>query len=164
MMAVPITLDEYHTIKQYIKEKDIKAEKLMDGDTINLQCIFLNRSTNRCNIYEVRPDVCRNFICSAKNNKILSDAKCYDKRADINGEHIHRFVPFDLLFYDIPVTSIVYSTKVLGADTPDKVVKALTFMGSDQKFFTKHNITNTFEVAQAIIDGRIKLEYETTNS
>lgn len=80
---LPITKKEVSKIKQYIKEHDIKAENRIIENNIILQCPFLNQKTKKCNIYEARPFVCRNFLCSHKDwkkRRIL-----YMQRADYNG-------------------------------------------------------------------------------
>ena len=70
-----------------------------DNSTVNSTSSSENK---RCTIYPVRPEVCKNFICSASNSKIKRDRYYYDRRADVNGVHLDRFTTMDLLFYDDP--------------------------------------------------------------
>ena len=70
-------------IKQYVKEHNIKPETRKFGNNIVMQCPFLNQKTKKCNIYEARPFVCRNFLCSHKDWQKRRDL--YMQRADYNG-------------------------------------------------------------------------------
>ena len=66
---LPLSIKEINVIKHYIKTHNIKensrvlnvfAEKPM----MDMTCPFLsNRETKRCDIYEVRPEICRRFKC-----------------------------------------------------------------------------------------------------
>ena len=62
---------EIHKIKTYIgKNKIVPINRcnLMTQQYSNV-CPFLN-SENKCNIYPVRPEICRRFVCSKyKNNE-----------------------------------------------------------------------------------------------
>lgn len=97
---VPITDYEYTVIKNYIKEHDIKPQPIqVSNNDIYLDCCFHDRINKKCMIYEVRPEVCSNFICSSSKEKINKDREHYDNRANINGS-TGRLMPLDLLFYN----------------------------------------------------------------
>lgn len=58
-----LTPSEISTIKKYIKENKIttaKTQNIFNED--NEECPFLN-SERKCNIYEVRPFICKRFTC-----------------------------------------------------------------------------------------------------
>lgn len=58
-----LTPTEVSTIKSYIKKHNIttaKTQNIFNED--NTECPFLNIE-RRCNIYEVRPLICKNFTC-----------------------------------------------------------------------------------------------------
>ena len=99
---LPLTNEEIKVIKDYISKHNIKPIPLQEGNNYYLDCCFHDRKNKRCTIYPVRPEVCRNFICSASNSKIKKDRYYYDKRADVNGVHLDKFTTMDLLFYDDP--------------------------------------------------------------
>ena len=99
---LPLTNEEIKVIKDYISKHNIKPIPLQEGNNYYLDCCFHDRKNKRCTIYPVRPEVCRNFICSASNKKIKKDRYYYDKRADVNGVHLDKFTTMDLLFYDDP--------------------------------------------------------------
>lgn len=99
---LPLTNEEIKVIKDYISKHNIKPIPLQEENNYYLDCCFHDRKNKRCTIYPVRPEVCRNFICSASNKKIKKDRYYYDKRADVNGVHLDKFTTMDLLFYDDP--------------------------------------------------------------
>lgn len=157
---IPITLKEYKTIKKYIKKHDIKPSNTLRGDNFYVKCCFYDFEEKKCKINEVKPEVCKNFMCNSSKEKIEKDIKYYDKRADINGEHIDRFVPMDLLFYDYPIMLLMILSNLTNFNNENQLIERLKELGSDRKFFEKNNITSTYEVAEAIEDGRIKLDWE----
>lgn len=74
-----MTAEEIATIHKYIKEHNIKEHKHilpLAEPTIDMTCPFLNDSkpNEKCDIYEVRPRVCRDFICDPKQRPPV-DAK-----------------------------------------------------------------------------------------
>ena len=160
---LPITLKEYFVIKEYIKEHNIEPFNHIKLDGIHVLCPFYNSDEKKCSIYEVRPEVCRRFICSLDNKTISKNRTYFDNRADINGKHLGRFVPFDLLFYHNPMMAIMIIMKQCEADNQDKMIHALRVFGSDQDFLKKYDIPNTKEIADAIISGDIKLEWSDEN-
>ena len=155
----PITLGEYFTIKEYIKENNIKAiVRLPDeGNNIYLTCPF--NTGHGCSIYDVRPDVCRAFSCNFDDATINRNREYYDARADINGKHLDRFIPFDLLFYDNPMTAVLLAWKQMGADSPQKMQDILRKLGGDQEFLKEWNLPNCYEIADAIEKGSIEMEW-----
>ena len=63
-----MTAEEISTIRRYIKKHDIKEHKHIlptPSPVLDLTCPFLDddKQCNKCSIYEVRPRVCRDFIC-----------------------------------------------------------------------------------------------------
>lgn len=72
---LPMTEKEIKTIKQYIKRNGIKQQIHcipLAQPTLDLTCPFLNsgKKTEKCTIYEVRPAICRCFICSEPNGAV----------------------------------------------------------------------------------------------
>ena len=77
---LPVTKEELKTIKRYIKKKHIKPVTHTGG--IDFTCPFRNDEKKICNIYEVRPTICRDFKCD-KPQKKFDDTKekySYDNR------------------------------------------------------------------------------------
>lgn len=75
---LPMTKDEIETIRKYIKKNHIKQQKhicIPENVALDLTCPFLDNSKQlKCTIYEVRPKVCRDFICD-KEKRPNVDAK-----------------------------------------------------------------------------------------
>ena len=69
---LPMTDEEVKEIKQYIKVNRIKEHSHIVAPlatlTIDMTCPFLDdsKSCEKCAIYEVRPKICRDFICDPK--------------------------------------------------------------------------------------------------
>ena len=68
---LPMTSTEIDTIRKYIKKHNIKEHRHnlpLAEPTLDLTCPFLNDSkpNEKCDIYEVRSRVCRDFICDPK--------------------------------------------------------------------------------------------------
>ena len=69
---LPLTDSEIRSIKHYINLHKIKPHvvgiPIANTSIIDITCPFLatDRQTNRCNIYEVRPSICRKFLCTQK--------------------------------------------------------------------------------------------------
>lgn len=160
MPCVPLTLEEYYRIKEYINHNNIKPNfPTVIDDNLDLRCVFLDRNTNRCSIYPVRPQVCQRFLCSHSSHKEKKNREYFDARADINGDHLDRFVPMDLLFYDNPMTAIMMAHRIFHGDTPEKLIAKLYKLGGDKEFFETHHIPSCAEVAQAIEKQIIRLEW-----
>lgn len=63
---LPLTRKEQITIGRYIKAHNIKEQSnlLLNPASFDITCPFLSSENRRCLIYEVRPKICRTFICS----------------------------------------------------------------------------------------------------
>ena len=73
---LPMTEEEIETIKKHIKRYNIKENKHLVplvNPILDMTCPFLDdsKSCEKCKIYEVRPKVCRNFICDPKQRPKL---------------------------------------------------------------------------------------------
>lgn len=86
-----MTEKEIATIQKYVKKHNIKEQRHVfpvNQPTMDFTCPFLNDSKkcDKCEIYEVRPRICRDFICSWKKDGHLMEpeysmkAKCVDMR------------------------------------------------------------------------------------
>ena len=85
---LPMTNEEVETIRKYIKNNNIKEHRHilpLAEPTLDLTCPFLNDSkpNEKCDIYEVRPRVCRDFICDPKKRPPV-DVKYSSKCRPIN--------------------------------------------------------------------------------
>lgn len=75
-----MTAEEIETIHKYIKKHNIKERKHilpLAEPTIDMTCPFLDdsKSCEKCTIYEVRPRICRDFICCPSKRQPMNDLK-----------------------------------------------------------------------------------------
>lgn len=101
---IPLTQKEVHKIKDYLKEHpEIKGNWLTKGETDALYafCPFLNKDTYLCDIYPVRPFVCRDFKCDKSKETIKKNREMYAMRADYNGflKEKDKYVSLHFLFF-----------------------------------------------------------------
>ena len=82
---LPMSDKEVNTIRRYIKKHDIKECRHLlpvATPTIDMTCPFLDtdKKSEKCRIYEVRPEICRQFICDSEkrakhNRKLLGQTR-----------------------------------------------------------------------------------------
>ena len=82
---LPMTEKEVSIIHRYIKERNVKEQKhFIPSSTpiVDMTCPFLDdsKSCDKCLIYEVRPRVCRYFICRPSDRPPVD--RNYTKNAD----------------------------------------------------------------------------------
>ena len=157
---LPLTLDEIKTIKEYIKEHNIKMENPVRGNNVYVRCPFYNIDEKKCNIYEVRPEVCKAYRCSYNKRKTLKNIKYFDSRADVNGNHLDRFVPLDLLFYNSPIMTLLIMDKQLHISDEALMRHRLFQFGGDIEFFADTGLPSTHDILVGLSDGSIKIDWE----
>lgn len=81
---LPISEYEIERIRAYVKKHDIKEQRHNAMMGTDMTCPFRDQAQKRCLIYEVRPEICRQFMCNHK----LSDIK----KAKINFHVKHRVI------------------------------------------------------------------------
>lgn len=78
---LPLTIREIDIIKAYVKKYKIKEEihsnVLEVSDSIQMTCPFNDKKNHKCNIYKVRPSICKVFICNKPFDQILKTKKEY---------------------------------------------------------------------------------------
>lgn len=70
---LPMSEKELKIIKRYVKKHHIKPQKhLMPTvePTLDFTCPLRNDAERKCMCYEVRPQICRSFLCSNPKNGI----------------------------------------------------------------------------------------------
>ena len=101
-LFIPFTKKELTEIKKYVKEHNIQPTNRVDIMTGNMEahCCFYNKEEKKCNIYKVRPFVCRDFKCDHKDWKVRRDS--YEKRAYYNSTLTDQTImgTFDDLVFD----------------------------------------------------------------
>lgn len=86
---LPMTLKEVETIRKYVKEHKIKpySEIFFEYNGIpsmNLMCPFRDLDTKTCRIYEVRPNICRQFKCNQDTRVIEKNRLIAHNKAKYN--------------------------------------------------------------------------------
>lgn len=64
---LPLTDAELERLKKYANDHGLKEHRhnlFWDKKAIDLTCPFRNNETKQCDVYAVRPQICREFICS----------------------------------------------------------------------------------------------------
>lgn len=73
---LPLTAKELQRIKIYAREHNLQEHRqapFFDPGAFDLTCPFRNEPEQRCDIYPVRPKICRNFICSKPRPVVLAE-------------------------------------------------------------------------------------------
>lgn len=83
-LFIPFTEKELTIIKEYVKTHNIQPTNRINQVTgvFNAHCCFYDEVNKKCNIYEVRPYVCRDFKCDRKD--WLQRRNQYEKRGKYN--------------------------------------------------------------------------------
>lgn len=107
---------EIKRIREYVKKNKIKATpKIMFA--IDNTCPFRDNENKKCKIYEVRPDICRKFICNYTEEDI------YNNREKNNTSKLARSMR--QLFYNDKENAIFMSNYLsyLIYDAKDNIIK-----------------------------------------
>lgn len=93
---LPMTDKEIEVIRRYIKKHHIKEFKHgipLANPALDMTCPFLNtdKKTEKCMIYEVRPNICRQFSCDPQQRPQLdmeyaNNARIVDVRREFFNE------------------------------------------------------------------------------
>ena len=98
---IPFTNREIKEIRKYVKKYHIKP--VTDRETINgfeARCCFYDKVNKKCNIYPVRPFVCKDFMCNHIDWKERRDK--YEKIGSYNSSlkiETNPLATFDDLIY-----------------------------------------------------------------
>ena len=91
---LPMTQKEADVIHRFVKKHDIKEFKHLfpvSNDTFDMTCPFMDDSKQKekCRIYSVRPEICKQFICSKEKKPFNGRWQQYsivDVRSEFFGE------------------------------------------------------------------------------
>ena len=80
---IPISDGELERIVRYAKEHHLEEHRqapFWQPNAVDMTCPFRNQKTGKCDIYPVRPEICRSFICSmGHDNAIAVRDKLHEK-------------------------------------------------------------------------------------
>ena len=69
---LPLSDSEVKRIKQYIKKHNIKEQRHNAMVGVDMTCPFRDEVNKKCLIYEIRPEICRQFMCNHRKEDIMS--------------------------------------------------------------------------------------------
>ena len=69
--TLPLSEGEVKTIKNYIKRHNIKEQRHNYMVGVDMTCPFRDEANRKCLIYNVRPQICRQFQCNHKKEDIM---------------------------------------------------------------------------------------------
>lgn len=69
--ALPLSENEIRRIKVYIKEKGIKEQRHNGMVGTDMTCPFRDEANHKCLIYDIRPEICRQFMCNHTKEDIM---------------------------------------------------------------------------------------------
>ena len=92
---LPMSRKEIEVIHRHIDKNDIKESKhmlVLAKPALDMTCPFRNNDKGICSIYEVRPEICKQFICDSEkrakhNRKLLGQTRMIvDVRKEFYGK------------------------------------------------------------------------------
>lgn len=99
--ALPLSENEVSRIKKYIKEHNIKEQRHNMISGVDMTCPFRDDTNKKCLIYEIRPAICRQFMCNHSTEDIMAWKADFHKKFNVvfmrneffnNSEDINFFV------------------------------------------------------------------------
>ena len=75
---LPVRKEEIERLKRFVRRKHFKPivrSNVLAGCSIDLMCPFRNDKEQRCEVYDIRPEVCRIYRCDKAANGTLPDFK-----------------------------------------------------------------------------------------
>lgn len=98
---LPLSQREIERIKAYMKKHSLREHvaRVMAGPQLDMTCPFRDNVKHRCDIYEVRPDICRCFQCNQPVELINKNKEWYHQR--------NRVVSMRGEFFGDPLSKII---------------------------------------------------------
>lgn len=96
---IPVTDKELETLKRFVKVNKYKPNtriKVGMVEGYDMTCPFLN-DNGKCDVYKIRPEVCRLFKCYCENEIGIEHFRFYAKNPDVRSlrkEVFGQEVPF----------------------------------------------------------------------
>lgn len=69
--CLPLSDAEVRRIKAYIKKHKIKEQRHNVMTGVDMTCPFRDERNKKCLIYEIRPAICREFMCNHSHDDIM---------------------------------------------------------------------------------------------
>lgn len=77
---LPLSDNEVKTIKKYIKKHKLKEQRHNVMVGVDMMCPFRDEANKKCLIYEIRPAICRQFMCNHTKEDIMAWKIDFHKR------------------------------------------------------------------------------------
>ena len=81
--TLPMSKEEVNRIKSYIKQKGIKEQRHNVIVGVDMTCPFRDEANKKCLIYEIRPAICRKFMCNHNIDDIKQWKVHFHKKYDV---------------------------------------------------------------------------------
>lgn len=69
--CLPLSEAEIRRIKAYVKKHKIKEQRHNAMVEVDMTCPFRDERNRKCLIYEIRPAICRQFMCNYTHEDIM---------------------------------------------------------------------------------------------
>lgn len=123
---VPLTKKETETIRKYLKQHpEIKMHRHLDKENIEILCPFRDKVNKRCTIYEVRPRVCRRFICNLPPATLAKNKDEGVDRAYYNGRDTTKWISLHALFFEDYDWELLVYYHLFKCKSVDDLIKVL---------------------------------------
>lgn len=80
---LPMSKEEVIRIKGYIRGKGIKEQRHNGMVGVDMTCPFRDEANKKCLIYEIRPAICRQFMCNHNIDDIKKWKVGFHKKFDV---------------------------------------------------------------------------------
>ena len=73
---LPVTSAEISRLREYVRKHNVKEHRqapFYDPNATDLSCPFRNQQTKKCEVYPVRPYICRTFTCANTREDAIRD-------------------------------------------------------------------------------------------
>ena len=77
---LPLSDEEVIKIKKYIKKHHIKEQRHNFLQGVDLTCPFRDEANKKCLIYDIRPAICKQFMCNHTQEDIKKSKVSFHKQ------------------------------------------------------------------------------------
>ena len=84
---LPLTREEVRRLQVYAWKHRLKEHSqapFFDPGATDLTCPFRNQAEGRCEVYEIRPKICRSFICSKPIEQAKRERDLLHQRREVH--------------------------------------------------------------------------------
>ena len=77
--CLPLSKAERKRIRAYIKKHGIKEQRHNVASGVDMTCPFRDEANHKCLIYEIRPAICREFMCNKPQDELMKSKHYYHR-------------------------------------------------------------------------------------